>query len=295
MDRLYNTRISVYATAKDNVGKVCTMRQFLFSSKYKAKIEAIRQCPDELKQKEMKKYIPAASLSGVFSPTRHATNLVQHSGYICIDIDADDNPHLDSPQQMLAILRNRPEVMYAALSIRGKGYFAIIPLAYPELHLQQFQQLMIDYEAVGLKLDAACKDVCRIRFVSLDEHPYTNPQATAYTGIYREQRQEVKPVFNGQAWGDMFKVQRCCQQIYRHQILIASHYDEMFAIGASLSSLGEEGRQWCHLVFSMHPNYNAEFVNKKFDEFLKNVKQFSIGTFFYHCQQYGINYSNPIE
>lgn len=299
MDRLYDTPITVYANVKDNVGCQCTMRQFLKSRKYRSQIEAIRQCPDELKQKEMKKLLPTATLSGVFSPTRHASNLVKHSGYICIDIDQQDNAHLDTPEQMLNILRNRPEVMYAALSIRGRGYFALIPMAHPDKHRAQFQQLLADYAAIGLKLDDACADVCRLRFVTVDDNPYLNPNAIPYEGLYVEQLPQcfttAETTYNPNVWSVERKVDLCVKQILHHGIDITDDYNDWLSIGAALSTLGELGRTWFHQVSSINPGYSSTITNKKFDNVARTMKEINIGTFFYLCRQYGINYSNPIE
>ena len=132
---LFDKKISVYSNVLDKTGIVTTMQVFLNSTRHRAAIAAIRACDDPHRQSEMKKKLPGATFSGVFSPKRGADHLTQHSGYICIDIDAQDNPQFDHPSQMLALLKTRPEVAYAALSIRGKGYYALIPLAHPELPL----------------------------------------------------------------------------------------------------------------------------------------------------------------
>ena len=159
MKNLFDTKISFYENVADNVGTEISLRDFLFCDQYKEQIEHIRSIVDEEQQKSLKKKLPQATISGTFAPTRKAENLVAHSNLLCIDIDRKDNPDV----AWFAELRNEwqriPQILYAAHSVRGEGWFAIFRIAYPDKHRAQFEALRRDFANSGLVIDKSCKDV----------------------------------------------------------------------------------------------------------------------------------------
>lgn len=83
-------------------------------------------------------------------------------------------------------LRNKitsfPYVFYCAQSVGGKGYFALIELDGSKDDFKpHFYAIEDDFNTMGIKIDNACKDMTRLRFVSYDEEPYTNMNAIIYT------------------------------------------------------------------------------------------------------------------
>lgn len=93
---IFNIEISVYNGVKDVYGTTCKLRAFLFDKKHIAEIENLRSLPTKEEKNEIKRRLPMACISGVFSPTRKVENLVRHSGFICVDIDRQDNEHIDN-------------------------------------------------------------------------------------------------------------------------------------------------------------------------------------------------------
>ena len=178
MKSLFDTKISYYSNVEDNVGTEISLRDFLFCDKYKEQIEHIRSITDEELQKSLKKQLPLATISGIFAPTRKAENLVTHSNLLCIDIDKKDNMSVTWFDDLKHEWHNIPQILYAGHSIRGKGWFAIFRIAYPDKHKAQFDALQRDFANSGLVIDRACKDVCRMRFISYDPEPYVNEAAT---------------------------------------------------------------------------------------------------------------------
>jgi len=288
---IFNQYISIYRNAMDTEGSVTLLTSFLNSQKHKDRVGYIRSLPTKKERDAEKVKLPLATISGVFQPTRSAINLAQHSGFICIDIDSKDNKHFSDIEQVRPILESRPEIAYLAHSVSGTGYFALIRLAHPEYHKQHFRQLLADYSAIGINLDKACGDVCRLRCVSFEETPYINVDATLYEGLHVEKMPDsYKPTYQNDSW-DLKKVIRCCEMIRAHRIDITGSYADWFTVGSALSSLGEDGRYWFHLCSSMNPAYSVEETDEKFTECLKNTSMVNIGTFFYLCQQYGITYA----
>ena len=288
MTSLFDTKISFYSSVEDNVGTEISLRDFLFCDKYKEQIEHIRSITDEELQKSLKKQLPLATISGTFAPTRKAENLVAHSNLLCIDIDKKDNMGVTWFDDLKHEWHNIPQILYAGHSTCGEGWFAIFRIAHPNKHKAQFEALQRDFASSGLVIDRACKDVCRMRFISYDPEPYVNESATSYNKVWVEPKPTTHVFYSG--GDDMEQVEKCCQIITDRGIDITATYDDWFHVGAALASLGERGRSLFHMVSSQNAKYKAAETDRKFDNFLRNVSSIKIGTFFHICSQYGINW-----
>lgn len=290
MKSLFDTKISYYANVRDNVGTEISLRDFLFCDQYKEQIEHIRSIKDEDVQKSLKKQLPLATISGTFAPIRLAENLVTHSHLLCVDIDKKDNMDVDWFDDLKHEWRNIPQILYAGHSIRGKGWFVIFHIAYPQKHKAQFEALRQDFFRVGLIIDEACKDVCRMRTISYDPNPYVNEDATLYTKVWVEPKPIIRTTYSFDCSDGIRHAEQCCQEIARRGIDITADYNDWFRVGAALASLGEPGRSLYHLVSSQNEKYKTAETDKKFDNLLRNVNSIKIGTFFHICSQYGINW-----
>lgn len=288
---IFDTEISVYNGVKDIYGTTCKLRAFLFDRKHIEEIARLRSLPTKEERNEVKRRLPQACISGIFQPTRRAENLERHSGLICVDIDKQDNGHIENWDEAKNELSKLKEVAYIATSVSGNGYFVIIPLKYPQHHRQQFEQLKRDFERMGVNIDRACGDVCRMRCLSYDESPYINANAIPYTGYYVEPH----PVYNYQYSGSddiLGKVAKCVELIERSHTDITGSYDSWFTVGSALASLGESGRAYFHAVSSMNEKYNHGECERKFDNLLRTGRRIGIGSFFEICKDFGINFKD---
>lgn len=288
---IFQTHISVYNGVTDNTGTRIPLGTFLFCKEYKDDILRLRAVFDKEKRNALKRSLPQATISGVFSPTRAKNNLSQHSGLICVDIDAKDNPDIldwETLKQDLSVL---PQIAYCALSVSGKGLFLVIPLRYPEKHLQQFRQLQIDFRKMGIMIDSACSDITRLRCLSYDEHPIINENATLYEGVYVEKpkHKSFPTCFIYEGENTSAEVAVCCRKIQQCGIDITASYDDWLKVGCALATLGESGRSLFHICSRQNAKYNAAKTDKMFTDLLRrNYQQVNIGTFFWMCKQYGI-------
>ena len=288
---IFQTHISVYNGVTDNAGIIMPLGTFLFSKEYKDDILRLRTVFDKDERNALKRSLPQATISGVFSPTRAKNNLSQHSGLICVDIDAKDNPDIldwETLKQDLSVL---PQIAYCALSVSGKGLFLVIPLRYPEKHLQQFRQLQIDFRKMGIMIDSACSDITRLRCLSYDEHPIINENATLYEGVYVEKpkHKSFPTCFIYEGENTSAEVAVCCRKIQQCGIDITASYDDWLKVGCALATLGESGRSLFHICSRQNAKYNAAKTDKMFTDLLRrNYQQVNIGTFFWMCKQYGI-------
>lgn len=288
---IFQTHISVYNVVTDNTGTRMPLGTFLFCKEYKDDILRLRAVFDKEKRNALKRSLPQATISGVFSPTRAKNNLSQHSGLICVDIDAKDNPDIldwETLKQDLSVL---PQIAYCALSVSGKGLFLVIPLRYPEKHLQQFRQLQIDFRKMGIMIDSACSDITRLRCLSYDEHPIINENATLYEGVYVEKpkHKSFPTCFIYEGENTSAEVAVCCRKIQQCGIDITASYDDWLKVGCALATLGESGRSLFHICSRQNAKYNAAKTDKMFTDLLRrNYQQVNIGTFFWMCKQHGI-------
>lgn len=288
---IFQTHISVYNGVTDNTGTRMPLGTFLFCKEYKDDILRLRAVFDKEKRNALKRSLPQATISGVFSPTRAKNNLSQHSGLICVDIDAKDNPDIldwETLKQDLSVL---PQIAYCALSVSGKGLFLVIPLRYPEKHLKQFRQLQIDFRKMGIMIDSACSDITRLRCLSYDEHPIINENATLYEGVYVEKpkHKSFPTCFIYESENTSAEVAVCCRKIQQCGIDITASYDDWLKVGCALATLGESGRSLFHICSRQNAKYNAAKTDKMFTDLLRrNYQQVNIGTFFWMCKQHGI-------
>lgn len=127
------------------------------------RIERIRNEADPDKRKKLKTGLPFVKISGTFNGLKEA-DMINHSGYIAVDIDkiGTDAPALRDE------LMNIEYVLFSALSVSGKGVFAIIQLGYPDKHRAQFETLQHNFSKLGLQIDSSCSDPSRNRFISID-------------------------------------------------------------------------------------------------------------------------------
>ena len=299
---IFDVKCSVYRSAKDRIGTGdMTIAEFLLGERWKDPVLRLRDMVAEYGPLEAKKHedykltkqqLPGATLSGLFS-RRKGDCLIQHTGFVAIDIDLGDNTSIGNFGTILRTLRHRAEVAMYMRSCSGTGYFALIPLAYPEHHKAQFRALQKEYAAMGIVLDNACSDITRIRFASYDEHPYVNEQAIPYMGVDLGS-QTLAPraaVYGGHVDSMDSKVQAVetlVSKLEMHHIDITDSYNDWYRIGFALANLPNPiGRQMFHRVSAICKKYNPQECDKKFDT-LQRPEKIGLGTFFHICEDYGI-------
>lgn len=283
---ILDTKIGFYRNISDNAGTEMVLRDFLFCDTYREQINRLRSTDDVSERKILKRQLPLGTISGTFSPTRRVENIVKHTGLICIDIDKQDNTDVEWFDTLRDEWHNIPQILYAAHSVGGEGWFAIFRIAWPEQHKAHFESLRRDFLHDGLTIDRACSDVSRMRIISYDSDPYVNEDATIYDKVF------VRPkhVFHPQPCGDdvMERVESCCRDIALRGVDITVTYDDWFHAGAALASLGERGRGLFHLISAQNGKYDAAETDRKFTNCLMHVNHITIGTFFHICYKYGI-------
>jgi hypothetical protein len=109
---------------------------------------------------------------GKFS-VRNADGLQARSGLLCLDFDK-----LKDLTAARIALENDPYVVALFLSPTGTGLKVLVRIDPCRPHLDGYKAAEIYFkQQYGLDVDPACKDVCRLCFVSWDPDLYRNPNA----------------------------------------------------------------------------------------------------------------------
>lgn len=336
-------RCSIYKDAKDNKGKFVdpqtgehilemSIRDFLMTDRWKPIVSNLRSIIDEYLEKstdrwaaygrakedprfsETKRQLPCATISALFElrpeetqwgheyVSRRMSHLAERTGLLVADIDGKDNPSLEV-DHIKWFLSTRKEVALAMRSCSGMGLFALVRMAYPDRHGEQFDALRRLYQSAGINIDRACRDITRLRFASYDEDIYVNEWAEPFTGIVPDKdrggvtlqaarpQMEAKEIVAhvGSRYTDEEKVGILVAKLERHNLSIADSYDEWMRVGFALHNLpGDIGRQYFHRVSALcSSKYNVAQAEKKFSQ-LGNPQRIGLGTFFQMCKDVGI-------
>ena len=226
--------------------------------------------------------------SGVFS-YRSANNLVEHSGFIGIDIDTKDQIR-DDFNTLREDLKKDNYTFGLHDSVSGKGGIVVYVKIVPEKHYDSFLALEKYYlDNYKVIIDKSCKDVSRYRFVSYDPATFVNKKSRTWKTYLKKAQIEPKNnfVFSD---GDLDFV---FQQISDRGIDLTSDYHDWYKIGGALQNYfgGQKGKDLFHLVSQFSPKYNSKAVDDLYSilEKRSSEKIATIGTFLWMCK------SNDIE
>ena len=194
------------------------------------------------------------TISGVFKE-REAKKLLQHSGFICLDIDAKDQ----ISEVDIEKIKADPYVYAVHRSIGGFG-FAVYVRIEPDRHQDAFISLnnyfFVNYSIV---LDTSCRDTSRLRFVSYDPDIYINTKAKVFKQyLKKKDLPKQKPIVIKSDFDDMV-----------HQasgMNLFDNYDDYIRLAFALvSEFGENGRHYFHSLCSSSSKYNQATADKHYD------------------------------
>lgn len=270
--------------------------------------EAIKKAKDQLKQLKATTLF-GATISGYFPEVRQDDAPFTHSGLICIDID-----HCD-PTKVMGQLRKMDCVLYASRSASGKGVFAVIPLAYPEKHREQFCALSLMFREMGIVLDEAPKSIASLRFMSYDDEAFLRHDAVEFKGVIADveaKKQTKGNLFNTTSTphttnatsttidpnstefkSALRRAKICVEEIERRHIDLCPDNGTWHVMASSLSTLGAEGESLFNRIAQQctDPQRRAtpEENSREFNRALRDNRSITIATFFDACSRYGIN------
>lgn len=276
-----NNKISLFRNYRDTTPALdITIQDFcgnIVSDDYRNEVLAVRDLTEKADRDRIKSTLPAVTISGTFSPSRANANLKQHSGWICLDFDQKGNPDITDWPALRNALAGFANVLFAALSASGKGVFLIIPILYPEYHLEHFLSLEIDFASIGLTVDKACKDVSRLRGISFDPDAVINPRAETYRKYYQAaQVKRTYPTMNGTERIDLL-----IKKLINAGVDITTDYSDWFELGRALANVyGESGRGYFHQLSQFYPDYKHAECDKQYSACLRSPGKATEATIF---------------
>ncbi len=264
------------------------------------KIKAIQGEPEKKKRDKLKETISQGTISATFEGSRKIENLKSRTGLICIDIDMKDNLHITNYKELKNILSTAPFVAYLSRSVSGRGLFAIVPIKQPEKHLEHFLALESLFKKMNIVIDPATKDITRMRCKSYDPNPYINHQAKTFERLIevpKPQPRKTNFQYN-HLHGDTTQanVERVIKELLSRRIDITTTEEHWtYRAFELISEFGANAIDYFHDVSSMNEKYNPIETDKKFNScFKRNSNKRSIASFFYACQQAGIEIKEQV-
>lgn len=291
-DSILNVDVSCFKNYKTSEPKTINLLSWLQSTKFKKEVDAIRLIADKTQRDELKSKLPAITPSGLFS-YRNAQGLIKHSGLMAIDIDLKGNENIANFKELKNELKKMKFVAYAGLSVSGSGFWVLIPIEDNTKHIMYFDLIANTFNHYGIKIDSACKDVCRLRGYSYDESAYFNHRATIlrlpinYTSSLNKHQQRQKNT-TYQNSTDAFE--KLVHKIQIKNIDITNDYTDWNKIGFALvNEFGENGRNYFHSISCISNSYNYDECDKEYTKLIKyNKGKVSIASIYYQCKLHGI-------
>jgi hypothetical protein len=245
--------------------------------KWKHLIEPIRMEPDKAKRDRLKRNIPSVTIGGVFKE-REQDKLIEHSGFICVDIDKfnDKTALLSDPYT------------YALFQSASGGGIAVVVKVNPDKHKESYRWLEhYYYSTFGISVDPAPKNVASLRYVSYDPDIFVNTRSLqSRTKAEKPRKPQSLPVIL-----PTNAVEEMISQVVSSRIDLAPDYDSYLRLGFAIASgFGENGRAYFHQLCHISDKYHSAQADKQYDWCLAGSGKsgVSVGTFYWMLKDAGI-------
>lgn len=263
------------------------------TGRWQDKVLRLRTCKVSEKER-LKDALPFVTVSGIFTERTQET-IQTHSNYVAIDVDAQ--PQLTATAPELRDLLIKDPMVYAAfVSCSGTGVCVIVKVN-PEAHREAYVWMSLHfYKRYDINTDPSCKNLARIRFVSYDPDTAINPKALdcPATPIPKSKRKEAKPY---QHFDKEFE--RIIAEVVEKQIDLTKNYNDWLFCGLAIISQYEEdvARTYFHQISEIHPEYDYDKSEQKFDNLLTSTRgEVPINWFYNHIEKKGLKaYSKETE
>ena len=249
-------------------------------------IEKIRQLDNKDQIRALKAKLPCVMVSAKCGIDKQ--DIKEYTNIICIDIDKQDNPNL-TLSQMKDIVNKSPYVFFSAQSVSGKGLLALIYLdGTIEDFKPHFYALERYFKDKGIIIDKQCKNVNRLRFVTMDNNPYVNGHALIYKGKIKETTQSVTRSILPQAKIDLNKdkekILNILDKCKKESLIINPTHSETCTLSMVIAKyFGEDGFNiFMEFMKIKHKGWIDE--NKYYGTYLRDTESdinLTVGTLIY--------------
>ncbi len=245
--------------------------------KWKDQVIKIREATEKVTRDKLKLKLPAFTISGIFIE-REEKNLIEHSGFICIDIDnfTDKDSLISDPHT------------YALFSSASGNGLAVIVKINKSKHKESFKWLRNYYfQSFGIVVDPAPSNPASLRFATWDDQIFINEKSKISKFVTAKERKipSLPTVIPNDVVGEM--ITECVSLGHN----IAPDYDSYIRLAFSIAvGFGEGGRQYFHSLCSVSEKYQPKHADKQYDIALKGNKQgITVGTLYWMLANVGIH------
>lgn len=203
--------------------------------------------------------LPCVTISGVFEGERKISDVTEQNPVICIDID--EKPEHQSWNEVKQKVFKLPYVFYVSLSARGEGIFALVYYNMDNSFLGTFNSLEKDFKDIGITIDRACKDICRLRFVSYDEFALEKTgDIEMYNKVRKEEPPQPKPVnyTHTDITDEIGFVMKTVYYLINNCGYRADNYNDWLLDGFRLATLGDRGYPLFMYLSQMSSGWTGE-------------------------------------
>lgn len=132
-------------------------------------------------EQHLKNSLPLVTVGAVCKDGRKLENVVTRTGWIALDIDAKDNPHLPDAEHLRDEVAKIQNVAFSGLSTGGRGVWALVKVSQPKRQAEHFEALQADFKAFGITLDSSKgQNPNDARFYSYDPGAIIKDSLTIY-------------------------------------------------------------------------------------------------------------------
>lgn len=287
-EKLISLLPSVFKPAQTQDIDLYTLIDKIMAGEWREPIEKLRAMKPEIYKKKKAQLLPAVTISGRFTEAK-LEGLVEHSGFICIDIDGLD----DELDEVFSRLTTDPYIHFLARSASGKGLFGFVKIPAEREKHKDIAQNLIKYfaDTHDVILDKQCIDIPRKRFVSWDPAAFLNPDSKQFRKTAKPKPAPSLPVIYTNS-----DIDHILDQILLRRINLADDYHDWYRLGwALLDGLPEgKARDVFHQLSSYSNKYEPKAADRKFNQLKKDrPKDVTLGTFFYMAKQAGCEVQQP--
>lgn len=223
--------------------------------------------------KQLKNRLPGVTISALLKSrdvkTPLAKRLVEHTGYIAIDIDKKDNPNLRTQDQI------DKDAVLEFTSPGGEGkklIYACQPTMDVAIHRRIFDAIVERLKKldIAIKIDPVVKSIVGLQYVSSDPDAFYNPKTKLVI-------KPLPPIVRAKVKPDKDRDQIIMELSDYIKNLgkkdVTKNYEDWLNILFGISySLGEAGRESLHKICKNYKNYSKLEVDEKFDACLESTQ-----------------------
>jgi len=256
------------------------------NGKWKDKVDAIQSIDPEEKDQirdTKAEELPALTVSGTFDGGHSESNIIDHSGFIALDID--NVPNID---QAFKIISQDKYTYCAFRSVSGRGICVIIKIQGSK-HRKAWAGLERYYlKNYEIGIDPSGKDKSRLRFISYDPDLYFNSDSDTFKN-YVKKKKGRKPAIPNNYFTSDEDFNYVLQQIHSRKIDLTADYNDWVRLAFALKSeFGEKGRDYFHQISQYYSDYSERRTNAKYDS-ADAQGATGIGTFYYLADKAGLD------